>query len=1197
MPSFTPQTKRKREEESPQSTSSTPSNTASFFGRVYSSIFKRRKSNTTSNDGNAAFFTPSPTAQTETVTNVTVQVGESTGLTPKGPMRFFSPTVTAATTAHTTAIANNGASHQHVVRFSDNVPTNAAYSNDTSGGTTATDSMKKKRLEPLIRKRVSISSTSSTKAAPTPTAMKLKLQQSTPYSSSSLSLSNTPITTASPSFQQKRKDKITPYPNSLKKKQYRKSQLLISSSFSSNKAKSKLANRRSTPYKPHHKEQRNAKAAKELFNQLYPHLNKNNENGNDNGNTNTYNHDLFGPPKQRIQIERKLGINQTGGSRILQPLPQQEDDSISQQNHDSDDNGNRQQPPMKKSRKVSFQITSPKPQTPLQSSNNNNTTTPTSIIQPYNPKPTPHHKQRKDFVQFKSSFSIRNDEGRVTLPSEMFYGNELDYTKDYETSSKGVVENELTREVMDNILYRKEMEKSGGNDMMRKLSGSDSASSATYRNQLDHVIFGSSHRVVNAYDSEENSSKGKNKAFNFMNNFSSVSGGSAKKGSSSILNQPLEKVGILKNLSSSSTTTTASASKSTPSKPEPAASGWGNMFQKFAMKPGQWKCEACLVTNEATTVECVSCQTPKPLATGNDTKTSTTMESGATASTTTSKFTFGISSVAATKADVLKEDQTKKTFTFGVTSSSSTTENKVASAPSFSFGTTTTNTTPKEEKTETPSFSFGATTTSTAPKEEKKETPSFSFGATSNNTAPKEEKKETPSFAFGSIPSKSNDESIDTQKPLGTAGFSFSGSSFGGTTNVTTSSSSGGGFSFGVDTASTKDDDVNDSKKKRKSESDSQPAFTTTNSNAGGFSFGQTNGNNAGSNSGSKFSFGGKQDNQTKQQSSEIAAAPQPSFAFDASNNSATNTTESKPAFSNNAGSSTFSFGNKQDDQTKQQSSDSATAPPPAAQPAFTFGASNNSTTEKSAFTFSAGSSSTTTAPSSNNMFGNNNDAPTASTPASGSFSFNSLSAPNEVKTNTNTFSFGNASSTNATAPTSTFGSTNTQTPSFSFGSNPSAATTAPSSGGFSFGQTSSSSTLAAPQFGGAPFSSSTQTPAPMSFGAAPLPTAVPAFGQTPAAPMTFGSSQQQQQPGLTTPAAPVSFGFGGAAAPTPVASFNTFGGGMTQASAGQAPPSGFGAPSATNPAVAGGGFSIGTGGGGKSTRGRRIVRAKRPGR
>jgi len=44
----------------------------------------------------------------------------------------------------------------------------------------------------------------------------------------------------------------------------------------------------------------------------------------------------------------------------------------------------------------------------------------------------------------------------------------------------------------------------------------------------------------------------------------------------------------------------------------PDTEGWGNLLDKYKPKPGTWICQACLVPNDAHSIKCVACETPKP---------------------------------------------------------------------------------------------------------------------------------------------------------------------------------------------------------------------------------------------------------------------------------------------------------------------------------------------------------------------------------------------------------------------------------------------------------------------------------------------------------------------------------------------------------------------------------------------------------
>ena len=85
---------------------------------------------------------------------------------------------------------------------------------------------------------------------------------------------------------------------------------------------------------------RHTRLAQELLDEIYSNQRRSN-NDNDTkkdanaatSNSNATANDLFGPPppKQRIQITRTLGTNQSGGSRILQPMQQSQPQHYYQQ--------------------------------------------------------------------------------------------------------------------------------------------------------------------------------------------------------------------------------------------------------------------------------------------------------------------------------------------------------------------------------------------------------------------------------------------------------------------------------------------------------------------------------------------------------------------------------------------------------------------------------------------------------------------------------------------------------------------------------------------------------------------------------------------------------------------------------------------------------------------------------------------------
>jgi hypothetical protein len=1109
---------------------------------------------------------------------------------------------------------------------------------------TVPSSTRKKRLVPLLRKRDHMSSsnasskgtsfTSSTKM--TSTARRLK--QLTPYKrNTNININMTPnanvrFNSNNASSVQKKKYNTTPFPSSLKKKRFSmKSSLLVpsagmnSSASNSNSTasalfasesltsstSSRLKARRATPYKRSAIEKRHARLAQELLNDcnsIFFSQGKSgnnvgngngygNENGgskNGNGSMNHNNHDLFGPPtpsstkKQRIQITRSIGVNQSGGSRIMRPLPSNQ---TSNQNTTATSNSTStptskmnditpqitsaltpgDNEPAKKSRKVTFQMTPPgqskstgkhqstRMTTPQQSEDDmedddqnqqqmqmqQQPTTPiTNTIQPFGSKPaTPYHPPREiNYIQYASPCVVRNNVGQLLYPVETMYGNTLNYEKTFGYSSKGVLQDETTMQVAD------EDYDGDSGDMLRRFSNTN----AGRKKGLVSVEFGVSQKMAADVGAKSSISS---KPFNFMNGkIGSGKNDGAKKGSWSVLDKPSNKLGSIATPSKLTSTltpvadhnvTTTNSQKDTPSKPKPAASGWGNMF---AMAPGEWKCPQCYVINKEKDSKCVCCdyvrevgdegkKEPKKTESKNSTITEKgpTFSFGAPATSTSAptagaKFSFGAPSTTTSNTNPTSTPSIK----FGVSTASDTTTKE---APKFSFGSIPSKKSDKEKKNgasesnaSVGGFSFGAPSTNASTDGSSE---GFQFGTTTTDSV-KTESKETPAsggFSFGSAASTNASATEDKNKVSG-------------------------GFSFGVSSSSANDE--GESKKKRKSSSDNKISFGSIPSAAtteakpnpevvkpkteGGFSFGtQTTASNS-TNNGSTFKFGAI--NNEKKEASEptFNATPKPAFSF-GSTSSKTNAT-----------------------------------PVPAAQPSSFGSKAGPATTGSSTFNFGAGANSATNVPkAAPPAFGaNSTPAPPAppAPPASNTFSFGAGSASQEApKPNPPAFSFGNASSTGISAPVQSFGSAAPapaavgNTPAFSFGATNSAAP-APSAGGFSFGGASSTP---APQFG-AP--ATTQAPGPMSFGAAPNPGTT--FGQPAAAP------------------APA-FSFGGSAPPTNPVPFNSFGSSGGMAPAPPAAPS-FGAP--VNPApMPGGGFSIGAGERKSSSKrgGRRIVRARRP--
>jgi hypothetical protein len=509
----------------------------------------------------------------------------------------------------------------------------------------------------------------------------------------------------------------------------------------------------------------------------------------------------------------------------------------------------------------------------------------------------------------------------------------------------------------------------------------------------------------------------------------------------------------------------------------------------------------------------------------------------------TGGFTCGSSTNAASPGNNEKGDKKKSAggFVFGGKTDSGVASDKtqtLGAAAGFSFGTTTNNSTNNtvdkvSEKTNAASFSFGASTKSSASSDAK----SVSQPSTGEF-----------SFGAGAKQNAKGEESSSEPAPVSetktfNTGFNSGGPSFPGTTEQKESASVG--FGLTKDTEKSSNAEV-------KSEVTSKSEFT----------FGSVPPPQGGDTKNEsvpkpQFSFGstaavpissGKSTTDTAFGSS----AAKPMFAFG-----------SIPSTAKSGVENTFSFGQDSTSLTKRPIDDAISQPAPSTK--FTFGSSSSSapvssgqsfafgmnkdsgpstmTENKPLFAFGASGTSTSVgapAPSAGFTFGSS--APSASStstmetqapPPSTGFSFGSTPAPSQGST----FTFGSAPAPATTAPSSSFsfGGNNAQTqPPAPFGA---PSMPAPSTaGGFSFGQ--SQGTVAAAPFG--------QAPAPSTFGG--FGTNAPATSAAPMAPSNFGA-----------PSGPQNMMFGGAP-------------------------------------VAGGGFAIGSGGGGnKNKAGRRIIRAKRP--
>ena len=272
--------------------------------------------------------------------------------------------------------------------------------------------------------------------------------------------------------------------------------------------------------------------------------------------------------------------------------------------------------------------------------------------------------------------------------------------------------------------------------------------------------------------------------------------------------------------------------------------------------------------------------------------------------------------------------------------------------------------------------------------------------------------------------------------------------------------------------------------------------------------------------------------------------------------------------------------------------------------------------------------------------FGQQTAQPSSAAPAPFSFGSSSVSGQGKgfgsesVPQPVSAPMFGNSVPASSSTPAPMFGNSTVSAPP-TFGSPglaQQASTAAPSSG-FGLGSTTPNPFGAAPaqavqtpafSFGAATPSGFGSTPAPsapgaVSFGSTPAPSVAGGFGSVPGTtPGGFGMPPATATPGFSfggqpqppsgaafppfgsaTPGPAQTPSFGGFGNPSPVPNPGMGGFGSNQPQQ----PSGFSGGFATNPSTPGMGmnsgapqFSIGSGGGQKSTRGRRLIKAKRPG-
>ena len=691
-------------------------------------------------------------------------------------------------------------------------------------------------------------------------------------------------------------------------------------------------------------------------------------------------------------------------------------------------------------------------------------------------------------------------------------------------------------------------------------------------------------------------------------------GSDSKKGSSSILQKPLQTISKLKEKESNAAPSTTTSSVTTSTKPlvkEDASgtptvvSGWGNIFasQKdkhkcvscstqydkhltkcpacetlkesedsekavetssastsgwgniFASQKDNHKCVSCSTQYDKHLTKCPACETPKESEElqkekSADAETKKTEPS----STTTPSFSFGSATSSADKGET--KGPSSNTFTFGSTTSSADKgETKGPSSNTFTFGAATAKSTESSKN-----FTFGTVSSPTPVTES-------SSGLTFGATGAKNEEISKPgvgAFSFGAA--RTSDKKLEEENKPAVASFTFG--------TATSSSDSekkkeeatipaAANFTFGASSSSTskpseeKKADVSSFTFGAPSASAPEiPKDAGSKAVLGAFTFGSTS---------PSSSSAGKNANESKStanggfsfgsSTTSVEKKEEPTSKRQRDDNSSMPAAPSASMGSSSVSAPSFSFGapSSQDTKTAQGGIDTELENEIKTAPAapFTFGSSSGDGNK----VFSFGPSTIT-------------EQASESKSVSGGFTFGSTSANTNQhdpakSTSTPSFTFGAGSSSVAPTPS---------TPAFAFGSTTATApsVSAPS---FSFGQSSQTAPSPAPSFsfgstaGTTPAQTSAlnaSTPAStFSFGApSPSASTVPSSFSTtaPGATMTFGSNPAT--------AAPAPFAFGASNSTTSSTSGPAFGG-FGSGAPSPVPPFG-NAPSAPAPAFGG---------------------------
>jgi len=164
---------------------------------------------------------------------------------------------------------------------------------------------------------------------------------------------------------------------------------------------------------------------------------------------------------------------------------------------------------------------------------------------------------------------------------------------------------------------------------------------------------------------------------------------------------------------------------------------------KFGMKEGSWDCDVCMLQNQATATECISCQTPKP---------------GASAAPKSVQFSFGTSGQ---KSNIMfGTDGTSNSIKFGTNSGVNVTGEsifKTSGMGGFSFVDSSKSSGFNNETTEkTPNIKFGTSSSSDFVFGSSQAQPGSTFGTTVSFQTPKDNKVDSANLTVSSSRTEEN---------------------------------------------------------------------------------------------------------------------------------------------------------------------------------------------------------------------------------------------------------------------------------------------------------------------------------------------------------------------------------------------------------------------------------------------------------